>query len=222
MTTDVAAVAERLAEVRERITRAGGERVSVVAVTKTFGADSVAAACAAGCEGVGESYAQELVAKFRLVTGPVELHFIGRLQSNKVRSIAPFVRVYETIDRESLATEVARRAPGARVLVQVITPDEAGHLDRGKGGCSLAEAPALVERCAALGLVPLGAMTVGPTAGPSHVTRTGFARVRRLVDSLGLSVCSMGMSDDFEIAVAEGSTQVRVGSALFGARPPRH
>ncbi|MGD9996662.1 MAG: YggS family pyridoxal phosphate enzyme [Ilumatobacteraceae bacterium] len=212
-------VAERLAIVRERIRAAGGTDVQVVAVTKTFGVDAVLAAAAAGSDGIGENYAQELIAKLtalddadRRSIPPV--HFIGQLQTNKVRSIAPYVDVYETVDRESLAAEVAKRVPGATVLVQV-RPDGEPH---GKGGCALDEAPRLVERCRELGLHPVGMMTVGPTEGGPEAARAGFRAVRTLVDRLGLAVCSMGMTADLEVAVQEGSTQVRVGSALFGPR----
>jgi uncharacterized pyridoxal phosphate-containing UPF0001 family protein len=141
------------------------------------------------------------------------VHFIGRLQTNKVRLVAPLVDVYETVDRASLATELAKRVPGATVLVQVRTDD-----DPDKGGCSLADAPGLVETCRSLGLSVDGLMTIGPTDGGPEAARSGFRDVRALLDRLGLRVCSMGMSDDLEIAVQEGSTQVRVGSALFGPR----
>lgn len=208
-----AEVAERLEAIRDRIARAGGRDVRVVGVTKTWGVDAVRAAAAAGCDAIGENYAQELVTK---LTGEADLppvHFIGRLQTNKVRLVAPFVDVYETVDRDGLAVEIAKRVPGAQVLVQV-SPDG----DPDKGGCALGDVPALVERCGALGLVVAGLMTVGPTDGGPEVARVGFRAVRRAVDDLGLQVCSMGMSDDLEVAVGEGSTQVRIGSALFGPR----
>jgi hypothetical protein len=213
---DAASVAERLHGIRERIATAGGVDVEVVAVTKTWGADAVIAAAAAGCDAIGENYAQELVHKLDPLRGDGSLppvHFIGRLQTNKVRLVAPLVDVYETVDRPSLAAELAQRVPGAAVLVQV-SPDG----DPGKGGCALADAPALVERCRELSLEVLGLMTVGPTEGGPAAARAGFRAVRRLLDELGLGVCSMGMSDDLEVAVAEGSTQVRIGSALFGPR----
>jgi pyridoxal phosphate enzyme (YggS family) len=218
---DAHQVAERLAEVRERIQRAGGVGVKVVAVTKTFGVDAIIAAAAAGCDAIGENYAQELVAKASALAQRPPVHFIGQLQSNKVRLIAPYVDVFETVDRISIAGEIAKRSPGARVLVQVITPNDDGSVDLGKGGCRLGDVAAIVDACRSAGLAPLGAMTVGPTGASVRTTVEGFRSVRRLVDDLGLSVCSMGMSDDLEVAVGEGSTQVRVGSALFGARPPR-
>jgi PLP dependent protein len=208
-------VIERVADVRRRIAAAGGRDVRLVAVTKTFGVEAVQAAMAAGCDGIGENYAQELVAKLGDLDPLPLVHFIGQLQSNKVRVVAPYVAVYETVDRTSLAAEIARRHPGATVLVQVHTSAEPG-----KGGCRPEEVPVLVEETRAMGLDVAGLMTVGPTLGGPSAARAGFRVVRGLVDQLGLRVCSMGMSDDLEVAVEEGSTQVRVGSALFGPRPP--
>ena len=220
MTIDPRAVAERLDAIRHRIEAVVGAAratdVTVLAVTKAFGPDAVHAAMAAGCRAVGENYAQELAAKFVDMEPRPEVHFIGQLQTNKVRLVAPFVAVYETVDRGSLAAEIAKRAPAARVLVQV---DTAG--DPGKGGCPVGDVASLVDTCRRLGLQVDGLMTVGPTEGGPEAARLGFRTVRQLVDALGLAVCSMGMSDDLEVAVSEGSTEVRVGSALFGSRPPR-
>lgn len=192
----------------------------VLAVTKTFGIDAVLAAVAAGCDGIGENYAQELVAKLSEYPAPdmAPVHFIGQLQTNKVRMVSPFVAVYETVDRISLADELARRVPGASVLVQVRPDAVVPGTSKGKAGCQIGQVPQLVEHCREKGLLPLGLMTVGPTDGGPAAARAGFRAVRALVDRLGLTVCSMGMTDDLEVAVGEGSTQVRVGSALFGAR----
>jgi pyridoxal phosphate enzyme (YggS family) len=208
-------VAERLAHVHDRITRAGGVGVAVLPVTKTFGVEACWAAHRAGCTAVGENYAQEVVAKLGGQDLPFGVHFIGRLQTNKVRLLAPIVSVYETVDRSSLVAELAKRVPGARVLLQVSTAGE-----EHKGGCALAEVPSLVDAATGAGLGVDGLMTVGPTVGGPEAARPGFRAVRSLLDRLGLGVLSMGMTDDLEVAVQEGSTQVRVGSALFGARPP--
>lgn len=210
---DATTVAEALRRVRERIAAAGGDDdVAVLAVTKGFGPEAIEAALAAGCAAIGENYAQELLAK-RDVASRAELHFIGQLQTNKVRQIAGIVDVYETVDRERLAREIARRQPGARVLVQVDTTGEPG-----KGGCPLAEVDALVAAVHDAGLDLRGLMTVGPTEGGPEAARVGFRETRAAVDRLGLSMCSMGMTDDLEVAVQEGSTQIRVGTALFGKR----
>jgi pyridoxal phosphate enzyme (YggS family) len=213
-------VAARAAEVRERIARAGGtDEVALLAVTKGFGPEVAVAAAKAGLTDLGENYAQELLAKAPIVADEagraVRWHAIGRLQRNKVRSLAEIVDLWQTVDRPELADAIARHAPGARVLVQVNASDEPQ-----KGGCEPGEVDRLVEHAVGAGLDVVGLMTVGRTGAPSDAA-AGFALVRGLVDRLGLAVCSMGMSGDLEVAVAEGSTMVRVGTALFGERPPR-
>jgi PLP dependent protein len=212
-------VAERLADVRSRIKSAGGSDVRVVAVTKGFGPDAIVAAAAAGLVDIGENYAQELVAKLIAVPNAeaapdgLTVHFIGRLQSNKVRLLAPVVDCFQTVDRVSLVTEIAARRPGAEIFVQVNVSDEPQ-----KGGCAPADAGFIVDAAKRNGLDVRGLMTVGRTGSPVHAA-AGFTLLRRLTDQIGLSECSMGMTDDLEIAVSEGSTMVRVGSALFGMRP---
>jgi PLP dependent protein len=207
-------VAERVAAVRARIAGAGGEGVTLVAVSKGFGPEAVAAAVAAGVEDVGESYAQELVAKAAVVAPP-RWHFVGRLQANKVRALAGTVDLWQSVDRPRLVDELARRAPGATVLVQVDVTGEPS-----KGGCPPADVPALVERAADAGLEPRGLMAVGPL-GPPEEARPGYRALVGLADRLGLAERSIGMSGDLEVAVQEGATMVRVGTALFGPRPPR-
>lgn len=207
-------VAARLAELRERLgTRA--DAITVVAVTKAFGRDAVEAAVAAGLPDIGESYAQECVAKLDGPDAGAVVHFIGNLQRNKVRRLAPFVHVWQSIDRASLVEEVAKRAPGARIMVQV---DISGEPQ--KGGCPPETTGELVALAVGRGLDVVGLMGVGPI-GPPEDARPGFARLRALVDTLGLVECSMGMSADIDVAVDEGTTMVRVGTGLFGPRPAR-
>jgi PLP dependent protein len=214
-------VAERLEVVRGRIAAAGGgAEVAIVAVTKGFGVDAVEAALAAGLVDIGENYAQELsdkVAGLAVPAGapPARVHFIGRLQRNKVRHLAPIVAVWQSVDRLDLAREIATRAPGATVLVQLNLSGEPQ-----KGGCVPADAPALVTEGRELGLDVQGLMGVGP-AGPPEAARPGFRQLVTVADELDLPVRSMGMSGDLEVAVQEGSTMVRVGTDLFGPRPPR-
>lgn len=204
-----------LAEVRSRIERAGGDpdAVTIVAVTKTFGVDACQAALRAGLVHLGENRAQELVAKAgQLDDASARWHFIGRLQTNKVRSLAPVVSLWESVDRAEVADEIARRAAGARVLVQVNISAEPQ-----KGGCDPAVTAALVDRARAAGLDVAGLMGIGPL-GPPEAARPGFRVLRSLADDLGLAERSMGMTADLDIAVQEGATMVRVGSALFGPR----
>ncbi|MEO1062349.1 MAG: YggS family pyridoxal phosphate-dependent enzyme [Actinomycetota bacterium] len=214
--TEAADVAERLAVLRDRIasTGVGPDRVTVLAVTKGHGIDAVDAAAAVGLDQIGENYAQELVAKqAQRPDAPLCWHMIGNVQTNKVRSLAPVVTLWQTVDRPSLVKELAKRAPGAAVLVQVNVSGEAS-----KSGVEPDGAAALVERAGDAGLDVRGLMTVAE-AGPAEVVGPQFARLRALVDQLGLDECSMGMSGDLEVAVAEGATIVRVGTALFGPRP---
>lgn len=207
-------LAERLQQVRQQITDAGGSNVEVLAVTKGHPLEIVEAAAQAGLASIGENYAQELVAKLTDTALQVHVHFIGQLQTNKVRQIADLVDVYETVDRVALVVELARRVPGGRVLVQVNTTDDAT-----KGGCTPSDVEALVTQSVSAGLIVEGLMTVGPTSGGAEAARAGFRLVRGLCDDLGLATCSMGMSDDFIVAAQEGSTRVRLGSVLFGMRP---
>jgi len=216
-----AAIARRLDQVRERIATAGGdvESIGILAVTKGFGPDAVTAALAAGLVDLGENYAQELVVKADAAaaeptTGvaPARWHMIGRLQRNKVRALAPLVHLWQSVDREPLGAEIAARAPGARVLVQVNLSGEVQ-----KGGCAPEGTARLVDALAGMGLDVHGLMAVGPTGEP-EAARPGFALLRRMADDLALPVRSMGMSADLEVAVQEGSNLVRVGTALFGPR----
>ena len=214
-------VADRLAEVRARIEAAGRSAgdVTVVAVTKGFGPEAVDAATAAGIADVGENYAQELATKVE-DAGPDagrRWHFLGRVQRNKVRSIAAAVHLWQGVDRVAAGEEIARRAPGAKVLVQVRIDGDDG-AETARNGCPPDDVPDLVERLDGLGLDVRGLMAVGPP-GPPELARPGFRKVSALADRLGLVERSMGMTDDLGVAVEEGSTMVRVGRGLFGARP---
>ena len=190
-----------------------------MAVTKGFGPDAVAAAVEAGLADVGENYAQELLAKAGDLSArpgaaiEPHWHFIGRLQRNKIRKIAGLVRLWQSVDRPELAAEIARRAPGARVLVQV---DIAGA--GGRGGCRPEETEGLVKGCRDAGLDVAGLMAVGALGPPEHA-RPGFRLLASQAEELGLAELSMGMTADIEVAVEEGATMVRVGTALFGPRP---
>lgn len=222
---DPGRVAERVRTLRNRILELGGERVAVVAVTKGHPVGAWVAAAEAGCDAVGENYAQELTAKIEQCPGriaPLPVHFIGTVQTNKVRLIADVVDLWQGVDRLSVATEIARRhaPPGgatprsaARVLVQVDTTGESS-----KSGCPPGDLGTLVTATRAVGVEVAGLMTIGPTGGDRRARRASFGLLRRLVDEHGLGICSMGMSEDYEDAVECGSTMVRIGSALFGPR----
>ena len=208
-------VAERVAEVRERIgaaaTRAGRDpaTITLVAATKTVDAERVRAVLDAGVTDLGENRAQELLAKTEL-GADIRWHFLGQLQRNKVRALAPWVSWWQSVDRPELGAEIARRAPGARVLVEVNLGEE-----RQKGGCRPGALPGLVAQLLGDGLDVEGLMAVPPHDGDP---RRWFAALRGHAATLGLRELSMGMTDDFETAIEEGATIVRVGRALFGPR----
>jgi pyridoxal phosphate enzyme (YggS family) len=210
-------VAERLAWVRDRVEAAGGgpAPVTIVAVTKGFGPGAVKAAVAAGLEDFGENYAQELLAKAPS-SPPVRWHFLGGLQRNKLARLAPYVHLWQGLDDGARAAALARRQPGAAVLVQVRV---SGSVPR--HGADPAQVPDVVAHARAAGLDVRGLMAVGPRSAPPEETRRCFRAVARLARSLGLAEVSIGMSDDFELAVAEGTTMLRLGRALFGERPQR-
>ena len=221
-------LAGRLAEVRGRIeaavVRGGhGQRVTVVAVTKTHGPEAVTAAWRAGIHDVGENKVQEALAKMAAVDVPVHWHLIGHLQRNKVRSLEAFALVH-SIDSARLADAtdaygVSRDRP-VDALVQVNVSGE-----ESKGGFGVREMRAAAERLTTLvGLRVRGVMTMAPLEATEAGLRATFAGARdagRILRDAGHPAheLSMGMSNDYEIAVEEGATLVRLGTVLFGARP---
>ncbi len=209
-------VAERLAAVRAGLP-AG---VTLVAVSKTQPVEAIREAYAAGQRDFGENYAQEWREKADALAGLADLrwHFIGALQTNKVKYLAGRVAAIHTVDRVELAREISKRfaAKGAtaRVYLEVNVGGEAS-----KSGCAPADAPALAAAVRGLPSVEVvGLMTIPPA---EEDPRPHFQALRALRDRLGLAGLSMGMSSDWSIAVEEGSTCVRVGTAIFGARSHR-
>jgi pyridoxal phosphate enzyme (YggS family) len=233
-----AGVAERLAEVRERIAaaarRAGRrpEAIALVGVAKRQPAESVVAAVRAGLADVGENYVQEAVAKRAAVEAalagaapPPRWHLIGRLQRNKARQAVHSFDVVQTLDRaelgEALEARCAAEPRRLRVLLQVDVSGEPH-----KGGAAPDALPALLARCRDWPhLEPIGLMAIPAAVEAAEAARPAFARLRELRDALlrepgggGLRELSMGMSADYEVAVEEGATLVRVGTAIFGQR----
>jgi pyridoxal phosphate enzyme (YggS family) len=222
-------VVERVAEARRRIgdavARGGhGQAVTLVAVTKTHGPEAVEAAWRAGVADVGENKVQEALTKMAAVQVPVRWHLVGHLQRNKVKHIDGFALVH-SLDSTRLADAVhahgVRRGRAVDALLQVNVSGEAS-----KGGVAAADVRAEAERLAGLpGVRACGVMTMAPYGAPEAVLRATFAGAREACAVLREAghpahVLSMGMSDDFEIAVEEGATHVRLGTYLFGARTP--
>lgn len=222
--TDALAIADNLSRIRvligEACARANrpANAVTLVAVSKTNPVEAVEAALAAGQMIFGENRVQEAAQKFpglRAGHPGLRLHIIGGLQTNKARDAVKIADVIETLDRPKLAQAIAEAMAkeGRRpdVLVQVNTGDEAQ-----KSGCPRAEADAFIRAARDdFGLPVKGLMCIPPVEGDP---RPHFAYLANLAAKHGLPVLSMGMSGDFEAAIAEGATHVRVGSAIFGAR----
>ena len=219
------ALAERLQQVRATIAKLTTRPVTIVAVTKGFGADAVRAALDAGLADIGENRVQEALQKqdaLRDLTG-VRWHLIGHLQRNKVRAVVGRFELVHSLDSLELATELHRRSltpPAQRVLLQVNVARESQ-----KSGCAPEEAPVLARAIAALSNLRLeGLMTLAPFTDDVDVQRRTFRGLRVLRDSikeedgLWLETLSMGMSGDYATAVAEGATVIRLGTALFGPR----
>lgn len=208
-------VHRRVADVRRRVAASGGdpERVRIVAVTKGFGPDAVDAARAAGLADVGENYAQELLTKAPGSPPGTNWHFLGPVQRNKVRRLASVVSTWHGIDRPVAAEAVAAASPHAEVMVQVNVVG-----DPGRPGCPPEGVAELVAHVRTLPLDLSGLMAVGP-AEVGEQSRKCFRWLADQATELGLRELSMGMSDDFEMAVAEGATTLRLGRVLFGPRP---
>ncbi|MEX0658394.1 MAG: YggS family pyridoxal phosphate-dependent enzyme [Egibacteraceae bacterium] len=218
----LAAVRRRVADAAQRVGRSP-QAVTVVAVSKGFPAVVVQAAVADGQVDLGESRADELLDKARAIGPDVRWHFVGRLQRNKVRDVVPVAGLVHSVDRLSLAETIARRMDtpertghGQRVLVQV----NAGE-DPAKAGCTPGEAGDLVAALRSLPAIRCeGLMTIPPMGVDPRPT---FVRLRHLRNELAerfpeIEHLSMGMSGDFEVAVEEGATIVRIGEAVFGPR----
>lgn len=211
-----AAVDER---VRAACQRAGRDRkeVTLVAVTKTFPAEAVTAAIAAGATDVGENKVQEARDKKPLARGSARWHLIGHLQSNKAKDAVRIFDVIQTIDSVSLAEKVGKAAVAAGKHVDVMLEVNIGREPQ-KAGVDPAEAASLAKEVSRIeNLTLTGLMTI-PPVGDEASSRKYFRELRALRDTLGLKELSMGMTDDFEVAIEEGATIVRVGRAIFGSR----
>ena len=201
----------------DRIGAITDREVEIVAVTKTHPSEVLEAVVEAGARIIGENYAQEVREKAeaikRVRQGGAEVHFIGQLQTNKVRMIAEHIDVVQSVDREQLIFELGRRAPGMRIYIQV---DTAG--GDGRGGCRPDQVGDLIDIARTAGLVVEGLMTLGPAEETGERTALAFSTLRQLAEQFELPVRSMGMSADHLLAVREGSTMVRIGSMLLGER----
>lgn len=202
--------------------------ITLVAVSKTFGADKINEAVAAGALDIGENYVQEFVEKLPLIEKAATLHFIGHLQSNKARNVVGEVRLIQSCDRMSLAEEIERQAQKLGITQNVLIEINAGN-EVSKSGVSIEEASELIDQVAELPHIRIcGLMAIPPHYNDPAASRPHFERLYKLFldmrskktdnSTINMSVLSMGMSGDYEEAIRCGSTMVRVGTAIFGQR----
>ncbi len=223
-------VADSIHDIRRRISaacvRAGRDAsdVTLIAVAKTFGSDAVRAAVHAGVADIGENYVQEFARKRdELPDEAIRWHFIGHLQRNKVKSVVGHAALIHAVDSVRLAVEIGRLAT-ARGIVQEVLVEVNTSGEGSKFGCAPEGAVRLVQEIVLVEGVRLsGLMTIGPFLPEAESSRPAFrtlARLREELRAAGVEAphLSMGMTNDFEVAIEEGSTMIRIGTAIFGRR----
>jgi pyridoxal phosphate enzyme (YggS family) len=210
---DMTEIEDRLGEIRDELARIGRPDVRIIAVTKGFGVEAWNVARDLGLDIVGESYAQELQAKLAEPDDRPTIHFIGRIQRNKVRKVIDDVALWHSVARPEILTELGKRRPGARALLQLSVAD-----DPTKDGITAAEIPSMLEVAEAADVRVEGFMTIG-VQGDAAASAAAFHEVDRLAEAHGVAERSMGMSNDWRDAAAAGATLLRLGSVLFGPRP---
>jgi pyridoxal phosphate enzyme (YggS family) len=219
----------RIVEACRRSGRTPSE-VTLIAVGKTFPAGDLAQAARAGVTDIGENYVQELVGKRGELTDPrLRWHFIGHLQSNKVKYIAEWITMIHAVDSLSLAREIDRQAARAdRIIDLLVEVNTTG--EKSKFGVRPDEAAGLIRTMADLGHIRVGGlMTIGPFLPDPEGSRPMFRELRQVREELSklgqpnatMQHLSMGMTGDFEVAIEEGATCVRIGTAIFGSRVRR-
>lgn len=226
-------IAENLLEVRKRIRRAcerarrNPEAVHLIAVTKTLGAEKIREAIEAGVQDFGENFVQELRAKRQELQNPaVRWHFVGHLQSNKVKYIADFIHLIHSVDHRSVAEEIDKRgAKVGRVIDVLVEVNTSG--EKSKHGLFPERTIEFVKSLAAYkNLKVKGLMTIGPFLPDPEDSRPACRALREIrdevlkagIENIEMTELSMGMTNDFEVAIEEGATLVRIGTAIFGPR----
>jgi hypothetical protein len=228
-----ASIKDNVKRVRERIARAAAaagkppEDIKLVAVSKTVDEARIQQAIAAGITILGENRVQEAKKKITSMGRPVDWHLIGHLQSNKVKDAVALFDLIQSVDRVSIAEEIDRHARRLNKVMQVLVQVNIGR-EASKHGFSADELGEVLERISTLKNVSVqGLMAIPPFAPEAEASRPYFSRMRRLFDQMrrrrlagvSMNYLSLGMSHDFEVAIAEGANMVRIGTAIFGERP---
>ena len=207
-------IKERLEEINKIIDAKAQNPVTLIGVTKGFTHEEVNIANKLGIKNFGENYAQELLTKNPLADPEISWHYIGQLQSNKIRKISHLVDVWHSVTSLKLAKEIHKRNDQAQILLQVSLMGPSN-----SKGFEVEQLPQLISELRNKNIDISGLMTMG-VPGDMVATRVVFKELRKLADTFELPECSMGMSDDFEIALESGASMIRVGSAIFGNRRP--
>jgi len=206
-------VKERAHELAEVVKTKSGGNAILLPVAKGFGVREVEAVLEVGLTKVGESYAQELLEKAKNITdNRIDWHMIGKIQRNKVKKLSETVDLWHSVDRKELIAEISKYKKNSKILIQVDMNDRYQ-----QGGCSPENVPGLIEFASDKGVNVEGLMTIGVDQDV-ETTRNIFAELAKLSKKMGLKEISMGMSNDFEIAIDYGATILRVGRSIFGER----
>ena len=210
-------VADRIGDIQAEISSKSNNPVKIVAVTKGFGVQAVIAANNAGIDDIGENYAQEMVAKKEMIANEnpdaaLRWHFIGNLQRNKVKKIFSHVFLWQSVDSLALGEEIVKRCEEPQLLIQVNMTGVSN-----QGGLPPSEAPQFVERLQEMDINILGLMTIGDHRD-REATLKHFQNLKTMANTLDLPECSMGMSNDYDLALEAGATILRLGTAIFGNR----
>jgi pyridoxal phosphate enzyme (YggS family) len=223
-------IAENLAILRQKIDetckRSGrnSDEVKLIAVSKYFGVDSIIEAKNCGLTDFGENRAQELTLKFEKLGNEVTWHFIGTLQTNKVKYVVNSAELIHSVDSLELVEEINKRAEKIEKIQKILLEVKTSEEETKSGLETENEILSLVKSCSELKNIELkGLMTMAPLTDDTNIIRKSFRDLRNLKDRINnkgfnLTELSMGMTSDFEIAIAEGATMIRVGSAIFGDR----
>ena len=201
------------------------EDITLLAATKTVDVEVINHAIEAGVSFIGENRVQEFLSKYEQYN-PVNMHFIGHLQTNKVKDIIDKVSLIHSVDSYRLAEEISRQAVKRNIIVNILLEINIGD-EQSKSGFGYDEAVAAVEKIAKLGGIKIkGLMAIPPICSSPDENRPYFAKMKKLfidigskkIDNSSMDILSMGMSDDYQVAIEEGATMVRLGTALFGRR----
>ena len=209
-------IKERAQQLSELVRTKSDGNAILLPVTKGFGAREVQAMLEVGLTKIGESYAQEILEKRKMITdNRIAWHMIGGVQRNKVRKLSETVDLWHSVDRKELITEISKYQKNSKILIQVSLNDR-----HKQGGCSPENVPDLIEFASDKGINVEGLMTIGVDQD-IDATKNVFAELGKLSEKMGLKEISMGMSNDFEIAIDYGATILRVGRSIFGERPKK-